>query len=362
MAQLRKRKTSDGFTYVIDFRINGKRVVKSTGTSDFKEAEKILHAIQGKIATGRFRLEDFERLDIRLSKFFDEYFEYAKSFKKEKTIYNEQSIARQFLSFAGDVNLAYLNNPRLLDRWKTSQSTKLSPATFNIHRRFLHAAFNVAIKWKYLLENPMSSVSKAKTKEKRLFMTVDELRKILELIDKDLTTLRVKRHLRFIREFRLLVHFLLNTGMRRHEALKLQKSNIDFVKGLIHLEETKSRRTRIVPMNQASREILHQLGDELFSKMDLEHVSRKFGSYVKRAGLSGFRLHSLRHTFATNLIAAGVDIYTVSRLLGHSDIRTTMVYAKSNTELLAKAVLLLDTGGGFQTEKQKEVRTGEIAS
>jgi integrase len=354
MAQLRKRKTSDGFTYVIDFRINGKRVVKSTGTSDYKEAMKVFHAIQGKIASGRFKLEDFERVEITLSKFFEEYFDYAKSFKKEKTLYNERFIARRFVSFAGDVNLAYLNNPRLLDKWKTDYASKVRPATFNIHRRFLHAAFNVAIKWKYLNENPMASVSKAKTEERRLFMTADELRKIIELIDKDLTTLRVKRHLRFLREFRLLLHFLLNTGMRRHEALKLQKQDIDFARSLIHLEETKTGKTRIIPMNAASKEILLQLGDDLFSKMDLEHVSRKFGIYVRRAGLTGFRLHSLRHTFATNLIAAGVDIYTVSRLLGHSDIRTTMIYAKSNTELLKKAVLLLDT--------QREVRVEEITA
>ena len=56
-----------------------------------------------------------------------------------------------------------------------------------------------------------------------------------------------------------------------------------------------------------------------------------------------FRLHSLRHTFATNLVSAGVDIYTVSRLLGHSDIRTSMIYAKVNVDLLQKAVRLLSS-------------------
>jgi len=73
-------------------------VVKSTGALDYKEALKVFLAIQGKIASGRFKLEDFERIEITLSEFFDERFEYVKSFKKEKTLYNERIIPRQFLS------------------------------------------------------------------------------------------------------------------------------------------------------------------------------------------------------------------------------------------------------------------------
>lgn len=50
-----------------------------------------------------------------------------------------------------------------------------------------------------------------------------------------------------------------------------------------------------------------------------EIARRTYGKYVKRANMTGFHLHSLRHTYATNLIGRGVDIYTESRLLGHSD-------------------------------------------
>ena len=64
--------------------------------------------------------------------------------------------------------------------------------------------------------------------------------------------------------------------------------------------------------------------------MHYQVVSGKFSYYLKRAGLVGFKLHSLRHTFATRLVALGVDICTISRLLGHADIKTTMIYAKTN--------------------------------
>ncbi len=62
---------------------------------------------------------------------------------------------------------------------------------------------------------------------------------------------------------------------------------------------------------------------------------------MKRLKMTQFKLHSLRHTFATNLVSAGVDILAVKELLGHQDIRTSMVYAKANTETLRNAVELL---------------------
>ena len=61
------------------------------------------------------------------------------------------------------------------------------------------------------------------------------------------------------------------------------------------------------------------------------------------ANLSEFKLHSLRHTFASNFVAKRVDIYTVSRLLGHTDIKMTMVYAKVNTSMLQSAIARLDS-------------------
>jgi integrase/recombinase XerD len=101
---------------------------------------------------------------------------------------------------------------------------------------------------------------------------------------------------------------------------------------------------RTVPLNTTALEVLGQLDDGLFTRMNQEHVSRKFAHYVVKAGLKDFKLHSLRHSFATNLISAGIDIYTVSRLLGHSDIRTSLIYAKARMDTLREAVRKLDAG------------------
>jgi len=76
-----------------------------------------------------------------------------------------------------------------------------------------------------------------------------------------------------------------------------------------------------------------------------EQVSREFGHYLGRAGLSGFKLLWLRHSFATILISRGVDLYVVSRLLHHSDLRTSVIYAEAPMDSLQDAAdrLALDS-------------------
>jgi integrase len=342
MACLRKKKLREGFVWVVDFTFEGRRCIKSTKTTDKSLATNILKDIEGRIARGTFDLKQYDKKHVLLEAFFKEYFEYAKSFKGAETISNETYYGEEFVSHFGNVSLRALNNARLLDKWKAAMLERLSPTTFNIRRRFLHAAFNVAIKWGYLDENPMRTVTKETPHEKRLFMTKDELTSVLKRIDTDINLPSGGLNGEFLMQFRILVIFLVNTGLRRQEAIRLTAADIDFQKRLLHIVHTKSKRVRIIPLNETAFQALRDIGSKLFSNLDADKISRTFAYYVKSAEMTGFHLHSLRHTFATNLIARGVDIYTVSRLLGHSDIRTTMIYAKSNTDLLKTAVKRLD--------------------
>jgi len=77
-------------------------------------------------------------------------------------------------------------------------------------------------------------------------------------------------------------------------------------------------------------------------------VQARFHRAQKRAGLSGLRLspHSLRHTFATRLLTAGVDIYRVQTMLGHRSIRTTVGYLHTSPEALREASAALDDLNG----------------
>ena len=79
----------------------------------------------------------------------------------------------------------------------------------------------------------------------------------------------------------------------------------------------------------------------LFHDMSRDQVTHKFTDCARGIDSKGMKLHSLRH-FGTYLIAMGYDITVAKELLGHEDIKTTMVYAKADTRLIRDAIRSFD--------------------
>ncbi|MHA2031686.1 MAG: tyrosine-type recombinase/integrase [Candidatus Kariarchaeaceae archaeon] len=78
-------------------------------------------------------------------------------------------------------------------------------------------------------------------------------------------------------------------------------------------------------------------------KIDRWKLKNNFNKAVKESGIDHFRFHDMRHTFATRLVQNGVDIYKVSKLLGHKDVSTTQRYAHHYPESLRSSVEILDS-------------------
>lgn len=168
----------------------------------------------------------------------------------------------------------------------------------------------------------------------------------------------------------------LYTGMRLGEICALKWTDIDWEQGTITVRRTvqriagkgaesngrrtllmigtpKSRRScRIIPMPEFILTLLRgrlqscDATEYVFGKVsaaaDPRTIQRRFTRLAKKLGLSGAHFHTLRHTFATRLIELGVDVKTVSTLLGHSSARTTLdFYAHSLSEQQRAAVALL---------------------
>jgi site-specific recombinase XerD len=363
MAVIRKRKYKHDWMYVVDFMHNGKRRTISTGTKSRTLATQILGDIQARIARGTFSLDHGKKKDIYLKDFIDEVLNYAASYKQQSTMELERGYLPQVLSIIGNRNLRSIDQ-YTADLWQSKlQKGMKSSTTCNIMLRMVRAAFNVAKRWGYIDENPFAHLKEVKVQERRLFLLDREIAMIFKLIDEDIVKANGKGHrdnvVLFRTRFKLLIEFLLNTGLRREEMLRLRMDHVDLVQNVIYIEKTKTHLMRAIPLNKRAREIIIELGVGLFSKLNRHDVTCKFSYYLSQAGLVGFKLHSLRHTFATKLLARGVDLYTISRLLGHTDMKTSMIYAKTNVETLRQVVEKLDERGDAIVTWSDKIEKGQ---
>ena len=113
---------------------------------------------------------------------------------------------------------------------------------------------------------------------------------------------------------------------------------------------TKSKKERVIPMNHVVFDILSKIERKctyVFSKSQFrfkpDYVSKQFKKCIKATNLNQkIHFHSLRHSFASNLVQKGADIYVVQKLLGHSSISTTQIYSHLNQNNLERAIKLLD--------------------
>src|SRR3989338_10468774 len=114
---------------------------------------------------------------------------------------------------------------------------------------------------------------------------------------------------------------------------------------------SKSKKSRFIPMSvtvkKALQEMPKTIGNEylfLNPKTDkpLGSVKFSFKTALRKAGISNFKFHDLRHTFASQLVRNGVDLYVVQKLLGHSTPKMTQRYAHLKPEQLKEAIDVLD--------------------
>lgn len=150
--------------------------------------------------------------------------------------------------------------------------------------------------------------------------------------------------------------------MRKEEILSLEwDKHVDLRHGFILLDVTKNGDRREIPINQTLRETLQGIVrriDSPYVFIDgdgkrFKDVKRSFPSACKKAGIKDFRFHDLRHTFASHLIMAGIDITTVKELLGHKTLTMTLRYAHLAPAHKVKAVEVLQEAMSGKSTIQK---------
>lgn len=218
---------------------------------------------------------------------------------------------------------------------KPREARKIS--TVNRELSTLRHMFSKAEEWNMINSSPFKKIKglfeNENNKRLRFLSEAEEER----LLDKCAAFLRN------------IVLVALNTGMRKGEILSLKWEQIR--DGFIYLTKTKTNIPRQIPLNDTMTSLFESLprhitSDHVFYRQKdgtaYDNVYKSFNTAVREAGIEDFHFHDLRHTFASNLVKAGMSLVAVQQLLGHTDITMTMRYAHLANSYLKDAVRSLD--------------------
>lgn len=331
----------------LDYRFNGRRHREKVGPSQ-DLAETAMQKKRVEIAENRF-LDIKKEKKIRFEEFADQFLEqYCKIHHK---CYMESS-GSNIKALKRHLSGKYLHEitPQVIEKYKVERLKEVSSSTVNRGLATLKSLFNRAIDWEeYDGLNPVKKVKFLKEPNHRLrFLEKEE---IVNLIDSS------PEHLKPI------VIVAVNTGMRLGEILNLKWKDVDLKREVLYLYNTKSGKKREIPLNTQVKDTLISIQNDkneyVFCREDGSRVidiRKPFFTALKRSGIIDFRFHDLRHTAASHLVMAGVDLNTVRELLGHSSLEMTLRYAhlSPNHKKRAVDVLSQHLGNIWTDSKSKD--------
>ena len=209
----------------------------------------------------------------------------------------------------------------------------ISVATINNYIRNIRVFFNWMEREYIIRKNPMKRIRQLKyNRQAKVFLTDEDLKKLLGKFDKSYFT----EH----RDYAMIM-LMLDSGMRLGECSTILVSDLELGRKRINLraEETKGRKDRTVYFSPKTESILRRWlqfkdryveSDYLFpvkehgGSIGVGNFESNFKRYILRAGLNeDYTPHCLRNNFAKRCLMNGMDIFTLSKILGHSSVTVT---------------------------------------
>jgi integrase len=269
--------------------------------------------------------------------------------------------------------------PLAMTRWRRDRlNTGVAASTLNRARAVLSSLLSSAVEWGYLERHPFARKQfKRLPEDKRgviRYLNPDEEKALRRALRERDTRLRAERirsiewhHRRsrippepyfgrYVDHLEPLILILRLTGMRPKEAFALEWTDVNLPARRLTVRGTtaKTLQTRHVPLSREATDILEAWQEQhgtprgglVFPNPStgkkIVSINKGWNNIREAAGLRNFRLYDLRHSFASSLVSAGVDLLVVKELLGHTTYEMTLKYAHLAPHRHAAAITALD--------------------
>ncbi len=283
-------------------------------------------------------------IEILAHKFFD-YSLHIRGYSKD-TIKRYRQIINFYSRLANITKIEEVTRDNVRNAFYYGRTERQwKPNTFICFHKSLAVFFRWCVINGYMSFNPTDDIEIPKL-EKRLppKLTKQDSLKLLEIVYNypyDYKFLRYRNHAIF--------SMFIFAGLRKRELLKLRFTDVDIENLTIFVNQGKGSKDRIIPMSFTlaqtlkryieERKRLNKTCPEFFASLNrnlgfTDTGLKRLVAKIRDASRLSFTIHKLRHTFATLMLEGGCDIYSLSRMMGHSDIKTTTIYLYASAEHL----------------------------
>jgi len=306
---------------------DGRYVRQKVGTK--RKAERIYRKVSSDIVEGKYvNVQPRDR--HTLGELLDAWLAHREKVSGRESRWGDKSKVRILKKSLGSNKQIHTITERDIEAHRQRRAG-LKPSTINRDLAVLSSALSWAIEKKWIRSRPRIKLPTPYNTMQR-FLTREEAKRLIKECP-----LYLQR----------IVRTALATGMRRGEILAMRWRWVDLAYRVISIpgQHTKNGKMRPVPINNDCEAVLLEvedravLGGPVLHAPSIKKVKADFRKARDRAGLRGLRFHDLRHTFASWLVQAGEDLYTVAEILGHQDVKMTRRYAHLAPDNLLRASL-----------------------
>lgn len=277
---------------------------------------------------------------ITYSELAEQHIAHAKTHLRPGSIYATERVIQMHIEPRfGKLRLDQIKAQDIAKYLAEKREGGLAPATVEKIRVVMHRSFELGARWNIpgSQPNPVKGVAKPKFNNARQrYLTADEAARLHKSVAGS-----------WNKQLKNIVGLLLFTGARKRELLDAKWEHVDLERKAWLIPDSKTGKPRHVPLSQSAIAIIEQLPvypkcpwllPNPETKLPFVDIKRAWETARDAAGLPGLRIHDLRHSAASFMINAGIDLFAVGRILGHSDHQSTMRYSHLANDTLLAAV------------------------